>query len=229
VEVLRLEVQGGAQGYVNTNDGIGLNILQVFMGGTDSELDLNSTTLTPNYVGGVGRIFDGDIDMTPNPGGLVQIGVGAGGLQIDTNTFPFDNEMMFQYSIDGPSPGVYFEQLIFGSLGSLDLSDAWLDADIVPYGAVQPGDTIPIVTVDGGTITGLFRDPVTGLQIPDGASFFVGLGETSPDQPNVTWMIDYDYTGGQVLLTALQVVPEPGTATLLGLSLLALARRRRRT
>jgi hypothetical protein len=200
------------------------------MGGPGSSLDLdgpgNGMTPTPSYVGGVGRIFNGDLDMTPNAGGLVQIGVGAGGLQIDTNTFPFDSELTFEYSIDGPSPGVYFEQLIFPSLTSVDLSDAWLDADIVPYGAVQVGDTITILEVLNGTVTGEFRDPVTGNPLPEGASFFVGLGETSPDQPNVTWEIHY--LGDQVQLTALQLVPEPGTATLLGLSLLALARRRRR-
>jgi hypothetical protein len=238
INVKRLEVGPGATGVVDVADAVHFNIAEIYMGGPGSSLDLdgpgNGTTPTPNYVGGVGRIFNGDLDMTPNTGpspgdgGLVQIGVGAGGLQIDTATFPFDDEMMFQYSIDGPSPGVYFEQLTFGSLTSVDLSDAWLDADIVVGGAIQVGDEVTILQVDGGTVSGLFRDPVTGLQIPEGGSFFVGLGETSADQPNVTWMMHYDYTGGEVLLTALQLVPEPTTATLLGLSLLALARRRRR-
>jgi len=90
----------------------------------------------------------------------------------------------------------------------------------VPYSAVDVGDTVLILEALNSTldISNVFRDPVTGAPLNDGAVF-------SPTA-NVTWQINY--LGDQVYLHALAVIPEPATATLLGLSLLALARRRKR-
>ncbi len=175
-------------------------------------------------LGGTGSLGSGAVDVSGvlSPGASVQT--------LSGGTVNFLTGSTFAYEIDssvGTSSGADL-QIISGDLTLTGTVTLTMDDLALSDTAYTAGTTFSLFNYSGTWNSGIFT--FGGNAIADDTTFTAGLN---------TWQIDYnaedggenftgEYLGGSDSFVNITAVPEPASAVLGGLGLLALLRRRRR-
>ena len=177
--------------------------------------------------GSVGPANGGTV--TVEDGGTLSPGTSPGQLSVISDTLTLDPDSIFLVEINGPTAGTGHDQLIFGGDASLAIGGSLLTVDGAANGSLVGSDFIIVDVQRSPTITGLFRDPLSGNLLNQGDTF----SSFAPNTYQLDWTINYAAgTGNDISLTLSAIIPEPTTlliwSLLAGLGIGAGWRRRKR-
>ncbi|MEO7099560.1 MAG: autotransporter-associated beta strand repeat-containing protein [Luteolibacter sp.] len=195
----------GSTGSISNTSGVSL--------GTSGTFDVSAKSgYTVNNLSGSGAVI-GSLTVS------TQLAIGNSPGTINFGSLTLGAASTYTYELTGGGSTADLGN-VSGSLSILSGSIL----DLVQLGTYTPGQTFTLFGYNTGSLTGTFKD-IGNVTLNDGDTFSDAGG---------SWLIDYDNTsaglngGTGSSFVTITSVPEPGSALLGGLGLLALLRRRRR-